>query len=98
MAAARSCVRALASRLIKSFRESQFPHKSVNLSSIITNIQNKLTDLCGNCLLQNDFISRLASARPQLLAAAIHALYSRGPEVSSHMMYLFVVAYYQLRY
>ena len=26
----------------------QFPHKSVNLSFIITNIKNKLTDLCGN--------------------------------------------------
>ena len=33
---------------IKSFGESQFPHKSVNLSFIITNIRNRLTDLGGN--------------------------------------------------
>ena len=29
------------------FCKSQFPHESVNLSFIITNIKNKLTDLCG---------------------------------------------------
>ena len=33
---------------IKSFGKSQFPHKSANVSFIITNIKNKLTDLCGN--------------------------------------------------
>ena len=33
---------------ITSFCKSQFPHKSVNLSSIITSIKDKLTDLCGN--------------------------------------------------
>ena len=33
---------------IKSFCKSQFPHKSVHLSFIITNVQHKLTDLCGN--------------------------------------------------
>ena len=32
---------------IKSFGKSQFPHKSVNLSFIITDIKNKSTDLCG---------------------------------------------------
>ena len=32
---------------IKSFCKSQFPHKSVNLSFIITRMKNKLTDLCG---------------------------------------------------
>ena len=31
----------------KSFCKSQFPHKFVNLSFIITDMQ-KLTDLCGN--------------------------------------------------
>ena len=31
----------------KSFRKSQFPHKSVNLS-FITDIKNKLKNLCGN--------------------------------------------------
>ena len=34
--------------LTKSFRKSQFPHKSVNVPFIITDINNKLTDLCGN--------------------------------------------------
>ena len=32
----------------KSFCISHLPHKSVNLSSTITNIKNKLTDLCGD--------------------------------------------------
>ena len=44
---------------IKSFYKSQFPHKSVNLSLLFTNMKNKLTDLCGNRLLQNDFINTL---------------------------------------
>ena len=44
-------------RLIMSFCKSQFPHKCVNLAFIITNIKNKLTDLCENRLLQNDFIN-----------------------------------------
>ena len=33
---------------IKSFCKSQFPHKSVNLSFIITDLKDKLTSLCGN--------------------------------------------------
>ena len=33
---------------IKSFRTSQFLHKSVNLSFIVTNGNNQLTNLCGN--------------------------------------------------
>jgi len=33
---------------IKSLCKSQFPHKPVNLSSIITNKEDKLTDLCRN--------------------------------------------------
>ena len=33
---------------IKSFCKSQFPHESANFSFTITNIKNKLTDLCGN--------------------------------------------------
>ena len=32
----------------KSFCKSQFPHKSVNVSFIITNFDNTLTDLCGS--------------------------------------------------
>jgi len=40
---------------LKSFRRTQVPHKSVNLSFSVTNTENKLTDLCGNRLLQIDF-------------------------------------------
>ena len=41
----------------QSFRESRFPHKSINLSFIITNTKNKLTDLRREPLLQNDLIN-----------------------------------------
>ena len=34
--------------LITLFCKSRFPHTSVNLSFVITNVQNKLTDLRGN--------------------------------------------------
>ena len=43
----------------KSFCKSQFPHKFVNVSIIITDISNKFTDLWGNGLLQNDFMNCL---------------------------------------
>ena len=33
---------------MRLFCKSQFPHKSVNLSLIVTNVKNKLTDSCGN--------------------------------------------------
>ena len=39
--------------------ESQLPHKIVDLSFTITNIKNKLTNLCGNGLLQDDFKTTL---------------------------------------
>ena len=39
----------------KSFCRSQLPHNSVNLSITITNARNKLTELCGNWHLRNDF-------------------------------------------
>ena len=42
---------------IMSFCRSQLPHKSVNLLSITTDINDKLTNSCGNRLLQNDFIN-----------------------------------------
>ena len=42
---------------IKSFCKSQSSHKSVNLSFIVTNIKNELTNLCGNRLLPNDFMN-----------------------------------------
>ena len=34
--------------LINSFCRSQSPHKSVNLSSMITDIKDTMTDLCGS--------------------------------------------------
>ena len=43
----------------KLFCRSQFPHKSVNLSFSITYAKKRLTDLCGNSLLQNDFKNTL---------------------------------------
>jgi len=33
---------------IKSFRKSQFPHRFDNLSFLIAEMKNKLTNLCGN--------------------------------------------------
>ena len=33
---------------LRSFCKIQLPHKSINLSTTITNMNNKLTDLCGN--------------------------------------------------
>ena len=33
---------------MKLFCRSQFPHRPVDLSFIVTHIQNKVTDLCGN--------------------------------------------------
>ena len=42
----------------KSFRESQFPHKFVNLFCLLVMIkEDKLKDLRRNCLLQNDVIN-----------------------------------------
>ena len=41
----------------KSFCRSQLSHKFVNLSFTISNIKNKLTELCGNRLFKNDFIN-----------------------------------------
>ena len=49
---------------IRSFCKRQFPHKSVNLSFIITNVTNKLTDLCGEWLLKNDFGKRFSIRKP----------------------------------
>ena len=34
--------------ILKSFRKSQFQHKFVDLSFIISDMKNKLTNLCGN--------------------------------------------------
>jgi hypothetical protein len=38
---------------MKSFGKSPFPHKSVNLFLILVMIKDKMTDFCGNYVLQN---------------------------------------------
>ena len=48
---------------INSLCKSQFPHKSVNLNIFITNIKNKLTNLCWNRLLQNDLMNTFCEIR-----------------------------------
>jgi len=48
---------------IKLFYKSQFPHKFVQLSFNITNIENKSTDVYENRLLQNDFIDTISGIR-----------------------------------
>ena len=46
---------------IMSFRKSRLPHKSVDSFFMFVVIKDKLTDLCGNELLQNNFINTLCS-------------------------------------
>ena len=54
----------IAQKVIKnSFCRSQLTHKPVNLFVIITNIRTKLSDLCGNGLLQNDFVNTFGEIR-----------------------------------
>ena len=48
----------------KSFCRSQLHQKSVNLSFSITNIKKRLTDLCRNWHLQNDFENTLREIKP----------------------------------
>ena len=44
---------------IKSLCRSQVPHQFVDVSFTITDIKDKLANLCGNWLLQNDFENTL---------------------------------------
>ena len=48
---------------IKLFRTSQSSHKPVNLSFIINNTNDKLTNLCGNRLLRNGLINTLCEIK-----------------------------------
>ena len=59
------CSRCLISQkvFIKSFFTGQFTYKSVNLSFMVTRMKEKLTDLCGNGLLQDDFINTFCETR-----------------------------------
>ena len=49
--------------LIKSLCKSQFPHRCVNLFFALVMIKDKLTDLWGNGLLQNDIINTFCEIR-----------------------------------
>ena len=55
----------------KSFCGSQLLQKSVNLSLTITYMKNKLTDLCGNYLLQDDFHNTLCEMTPFTVRARL---------------------------
>ena len=57
---------------LKSFRKSHFPHKSVNLFFILVMVKDKLTDLWGSRLLQNDFKHTLCKIREKLAVPSPH--------------------------
>jgi hypothetical protein len=58
---------------IQSLCRSQFTHKSVNWSFIITHVKNKLTDWCGNWLLQIDFLRTRCEIRIDLVDDGVGA-------------------------
>jgi len=61
-------------RLVRvASRCGQHPHKAVNLPLDITNMKNKLTDLCGNGLLYNAVceINSLTFAQSRDFAVAL---------------------------
>jgi len=49
----------------KSFLISQFSHKSVNVSFVITYMKNRLTNLCGDRLLHSDFVKTFCETSSQ---------------------------------
>ena len=57
--------------------KSQLPHKFANLIFTVTNIKNKLTDLCGDGLLRNDVLTTVCEIKvkplPQNLSTIIYA-------------------------
>ena len=48
---------------IQSFLTSQFPQKPVNLFFVLVIVKDKLTNLCGNGLLQDDFTNTFCEIR-----------------------------------
>jgi hypothetical protein len=56
---------------LKLVCSSQLTHKFVNLSFISTDMENKVTDLCGNGLLQNDFEDTLCDVIKSKLATVV---------------------------
>ena len=67
----------------KAFFRSQLPHRSVNLLFTITNIKHKLTDLCGNLLVQNDFKNILCGIEVALSVEGMSAL---GSRITTHIL------------
>ena len=55
---------------IMAFFNSQFPHKCVNLVFVSVMIKDKLTDLCGNGLFQNDCTKKICETRVLGLASS----------------------------
>jgi len=53
--------------VFKVFCKSQFPHTFVNSFFMLVIVKDKLTNLCGNWLLQNDFVNTLGWRAPHLL-------------------------------
>jgi hypothetical protein len=71
---------------IELFRNIQFPHKSVNLSFTIPDINNKLMNLCGNQLLQNGFESTLCAIIPRTRRRLLEVLRVRHWRFSHHTL------------
>ena len=76
---------------IKWFRKSQFPHKSVKLFLMLVILKDKLTDLCRNRLLQDNFMNTFCKIRMHTstharacfwsrLGSAASKLHSRNPK------------------
>jgi len=55
---------------MKSFCKSQLPHKFVNLFVASVIIRNKLTELCGYRLVQNDVINTFCKIIPEAAVAS----------------------------
>ena len=56
----------------KTFCRSQFPHKFVDSFFVLVIIKDELTDLCGNELLQSDFVNTLCEITVHLALDNIH--------------------------
>ena len=65
---------------MKPFCKTQFPYKFIDVSFIITHIKNKLTNLFGNWLLQNDIINTFC----QISLASLDCFVENKYETRSH--------------
>jgi len=62
---------------MNSFCKSQFPHKSVDLFFLSVAIKDRLTDSCGNWLMQNNFINTFRGMN-------MDSAYGRGKATRRH--------------